>query len=422
MQEDFQLFDLLFEELKGYMAEIKALVAAKVAQAEEDEELDSQGYEEMSKDAYSGVFPHQQQLAERMNLIKDLARCGSFKITKEHMKLMWDVLTTDNLLAKDHQAFYEWLRKVTDDVLKGGDSIMLKEDLISLFKEKINSEETDFKHLSIEGYYWIQTFFVLANKQARRLLVLDDEEKAPPASSSTSAATGTADKGAASAKTVSFADEKAPAKKETGESSGKQYTSFSSEIGANYQEFSWNKKDQKEPAERPVYGPVPPPKKGALASGSSEAKKDSTVKEEVDVVVRVPPDQMEGINGLWRIAFESQLEKVSQAVMRLLLQLHADVDFGADGAEQKDQVPIFEDQFIGSCFKKIQEDLAAVPAPEWRITKSLTFLKLLIQNSESGGTHNLTPHSALSPGDPVTLKVKNLYHSQAHGTGYSKEV
>ena len=57
---------------------------------------------------------------------------------------MWDALTVDNPLIKDHQAFYVWLRKVSEDVIKDAEMIIAQEDLIAFFKEKIGSEETEF--------------------------------------------------------------------------------------------------------------------------------------------------------------------------------------------------------------------------------------------------------------------------------------
>jgi hypothetical protein len=59
---------------------------------------------------------------------------------------------------------------------------------------------------------------------------------------------------------------------------------------------------------------------------------------------------MEGINGLWRIAIDAQEKKVGESVMKLLLQLHTDVDFGMEH-----QISTFEDQFIDSCLSIIQE-------------------------------------------------------------------
>ena len=151
---------------------------------------------------------------------------------------MWDVLTTNNPLIKDHQAFYGWLKDISADVLKGEKPIMDKQDMLSFCTDKLNSEDTNFKHLSMDGYYWIQTFFVLVNKEARRLLVLDDEERAPPAAEAgQSAASGTAEKpGAPDGKKVSFTDDAKTGTKE-------KFTAFGSDTGPLQQDFSFTKKD-----------------------------------------------------------------------------------------------------------------------------------------------------------------------------------
>ena len=59
-------------------------------------------YSKLSDKPYLDMFAHSDQLTERMNFIKDFASCGSFKITKEHLTIMWDTLTVDNPLVKDH--------------------------------------------------------------------------------------------------------------------------------------------------------------------------------------------------------------------------------------------------------------------------------------------------------------------------------
>ena len=121
-------------------------------------------YSKMSDETYFDLFAHSDQLTERLNFIKDLASYGSFMISKEHLTLLWDVLTVDNPLVKDHQQFYVWLRKVSEDVLKDGKAICDQDQLIAFFREKIGSERADFTNLNLEGYYCIQAFFVLINK------------------------------------------------------------------------------------------------------------------------------------------------------------------------------------------------------------------------------------------------------------------
>ena len=90
LQTTFQMFDLLFEELKGYMAKVKSKVSERVEQANSiGKKVD---YNSMSDESYLGVFAHSDQLTERLNFIKDFARTGTFKMTKANVELMWTVL------------------------------------------------------------------------------------------------------------------------------------------------------------------------------------------------------------------------------------------------------------------------------------------------------------------------------------------
>ena len=90
-------------------------------------------------------------------------------------------MTKDNRLIKDHVGFYSWLKTITDEVFKHGKKLIAKKDLYAFFKEKMASESADFRYLTKEGFFWIQTFFVKINKKAGRLVVYDDEATAKPA-------------------------------------------------------------------------------------------------------------------------------------------------------------------------------------------------------------------------------------------------
>ena len=111
----------------------------------------------------------------------------------------------------------------------------------------------------------------------------------------------------------------------------------------------------------PVYGPKLPPTVAAPGKSDASTGKSSSnatkIKENEEVLVKAPPDEMEGIKGLWKIAFDCDDESVGKSTIKLLLQLHSEVDFGEDGREQKDQVSKYEDQFIESCFKMIKADM-----------------------------------------------------------------
>ena len=63
-----------------------------------------------------------------------------------------------------------------------------EQDLVVFFTQKMNPSQSFFGSLSLEGYYCIQTFFILMNKRARRLILLED--KAAPKFTSYSSENG----------------------------------------------------------------------------------------------------------------------------------------------------------------------------------------------------------------------------------------
>jgi len=103
------------------------------------------------------------------------------------------------------------------------------------------------------------------------------------------------------------------------------------------------------------------------------------------------------------------------------------------------QITHYEDQFITQCFLIIKQQHAVIekrtpeeqalikaqmveksgyyiksqtikllPVEERRILKCLTYVKMLISNSEKDGTHNLKPHSALSQGELLNKITVNF--------------
>ena len=162
--------------------------------------------------------------------------------------------------------------------------------------------------------------------------------------------------------------------------------------------------------------------------------------EDVEILARVEPKDMEGIQSLWNIAIDCQDSKVNNKVIQLLLQLHTNVDFGME-----DCIPQFEDQFIESCRNIINDCLHKIenrtaeekqkihatnmtafdgvtyyqykaqrllPVEEKRINRCLGYLSTLIYNSEKDGTRGLRPHSSLLDSDKICgLKINNMLQS-----------
>ena len=163
----------MFAELKLYMSKVRAKVKELEIVAQSTEKpLD---YEKLSDTVLCELFAHSDQLTERMNFIKEFVKYGDLKLKYEHLTLLWQELIEDNALKNDQRQVYTWFNKMCEEVLKEGENVVDPDELIAFFKEKINSDTTSFHNLSIEGYYCIQSFFVLINKKAKRLIILGEE-------------------------------------------------------------------------------------------------------------------------------------------------------------------------------------------------------------------------------------------------------
>jgi len=310
VEKEFGLFELLFDEIKSYLTRVREEVEVQAKKcAEKNTELD---YEKVSEECLVDLFPHTDQLTVRLNFISSFASNSSQALSLEQLNTLWDQVITHSLkLTADHQILYNWLRKACDEVYQARSNLVDLEDLIGFFKDKISSDDSNFQNLSIEGYYCIQSFFILMNQRAKKLILLGDDKIGPLNG------------------TQSIKDAE------------KKYTSYSNTTGAKFSSYSFNQNTNTAST-------------GTDATGGSESAIDP---ETIEVQVRAEPDQMEGIKGLWRIAIDCANKKVGEYVTSLLLQLHTSVDFGMEGL-----IPKFEDQFIKSCFEIIRNESQEIDA------------------------------------------------------------
>lgn len=150
--------------------------------------------------------------------------------------------------------------------------------------------------------------------------------------------------------------------------------------------------------------------------------------------MQTPPDQLEGLDALWRIATESTGKQVIDAAAKLLVQVHHEMS-----SALRPRVAEFDDMFITRCFDIIAAQLPLIrdrpsaeldaaiarvsalrasatqimilkhlPLPERRIIRSLFLLRQLIRASEKGGTHGVRPHHSLAKGSVLpTIQITN---------------
>lgn len=66
------------------------------------------------------------------------------------------------------------MRNICDAVLKAQVKLIDENDLIKFITQKISSQ-TNFESLSMEGYHFFQSFFILMNSKSHKLVLLGDE-------------------------------------------------------------------------------------------------------------------------------------------------------------------------------------------------------------------------------------------------------
>lgn len=116
---------------------------------------------------------------------------------------------------------------------------------MEFFKQKTSASTTDFSNLTVDGYYCIQSFFIVANTLNRKLIVLSDETKGSQGGTQKSA-----------------------------------YTSFNNSTGAQYKSYSFTQ----------------------VSSNNNNKGIDPQA---LEIEVRAEPNEMEGIQGLWKIALDA---------------------------------------------------------------------------------------------------------------------
>ena len=355
MQEQHQVLGSLFSELDNYMSTVKSEIAQMADErAHQNKQFDTT---QLGEHIFQDIFPHKQQLEDRINFIKDFAKHDNSSISCAQLSQIWTAVVQGNPMLRDHITVSDWLRAICDDFMLGrNQNTTFFDNIKSFYMDTICGENNNFANLNVEGYHCIQGFFILINLRANKLVVQDDDV-------------------------------------------------IKVNAGGSVKNTSWQGR-KLDPAQ-------------------------------IQVSSNVPPNEMEGIGVLWTIAIDCQEKIVGECVTKMLIQVHTQVDFGL---EQK--ITMYEDQFVASCLQIIARQRGAIegrpeaekqrlneafqhahkdvrarsiikkilPVEEKRIIACLSYMKMLVLNSEVDGTHNLFPHSSLILGTNFDqIKIINAY-------------
>lgn len=121
-------------------------------------------------------FSHSDHINQRLDFAKYVASFSSVKLTKKHLAIMWDELVALQMFAQDADLFFGFLKELCN-MYSQGYALLDLDDLLGFFRESIlnESDGSVLTKLGLEGFYCIQSFFLLANEQERKLCRLNVE-------------------------------------------------------------------------------------------------------------------------------------------------------------------------------------------------------------------------------------------------------
>lgn len=409
LEQEYGLLETIFANFEWYMRRVEVEAGRGQGQADESK---------LETTVFTDLFMHSDQITLRLEFIRFYASSSQkIELQTKHLEKLWDLLIVKSPVEKDEKQIYKWLREVTDQVerLSRGNvqPVVSTKQMIEFYHSRIavdNDTSGDkYKLLSLEGYQCRQSFFVLINQIEGKVRKVTWESGVYKSATSTTASTGAG----------TGADYKQQATK--------SFTSYNSQTGAAYSSYSFNS----EQATAQPFGPVNRPDAATESVVKNDKDEDP---DDLEVEALVSPNELDGLNMIWRIATESTSKNVIDSAGKLLISLHHGV-----AAELRDRIPDFDDIFIDRTFQIISEQIPVIkartqedsdrfkaalaglspyastiqqlrvtPPEERKIVRSLFLLRQMIRASEKDGTHGLRPHSALSRGTLLTaLQVSN---------------
>lgn len=411
LEAKYGLLETVFANFEWYMRRVEEGLEQAKAEVTESK---------LETAVFTDLFMHSDQITLRLEFIRFYATSSPLiKLQTSHLEKLWDLLIVSSPVEKDEKQIYKWLREVTDQVERlsreNVQPVVSTSHMIDFYHSRIaadsDTSSDKYKLLSLEGYQCRQSFFVLINQIEGKVRRVTWESGVYKAATATS--------GSATTSTATGADYKQQATK--------TFTSYNSQTGASYSSYSFN-------TEQASTRPIGPVNKPDLATESAVKKDKDEDPEDLEVESLVPPNELDGLNMIWRIATESTSKNVIDSAGKLLISLHHGV-----AADLRDRIPDFDDIFIDRIFQIIEEQIPLIkarspedrdqfqaalaglsayastiqqlrvtPPEERKIVRSLFLLRQMIRASEKDGTHGLRPHSALSRGTLLTaIQVSN---------------
>lgn len=116
---------------------------------------------------FEGRYDHKTNITERLEFIKFLASHSSYMISRKEVDTIWSLLIDDSQIEFDEEAVFKWLRESCET--DSSAQIWQLDDIREVFNERLGKGSNEMASLTLNSFYCIQNYFLLANETSNKL-------------------------------------------------------------------------------------------------------------------------------------------------------------------------------------------------------------------------------------------------------------
>ena len=115
-------------------------------------------------------FSHHEEIEERLLFLKYVAGFSyDFKITKQELNIIYDLLVKGSPIPSDNEEFLIWCKNLCESSSISKTILDLNE-VGEFFTAKMKNGELDIRSLPIVGFEFLQHYFLTVNEKSQKLL------------------------------------------------------------------------------------------------------------------------------------------------------------------------------------------------------------------------------------------------------------
>lgn len=117
---------------------------------------------------FNGRFDHKTNITERLEFLKFLAAHSPYTISRKEVDIIWSTLIDESKIEYDEEAVFKWLKESCESEI-GSAQVWELKDIGDIFNERLGKGSNDMGSLTLDGFYCIQSYFLLANETNNKL-------------------------------------------------------------------------------------------------------------------------------------------------------------------------------------------------------------------------------------------------------------